>query len=108
MVILVFVDTLHFCVYKLSSRTLSIYLIFLFFFPTGDYCEVTAARQIEPIQVIIPLVILAILLACAAVYLWWYLKQSRKMKGKYNPAKEELAGGMPMATFDLETDERLI
>ena len=74
----------------------------------GDFCEVAAARQVEPVQVILPLTILALLLACVAVYIWWYLKQSRKMKGKYNPAKAELDGGMPMAMFDLETDERLI
>lgn len=49
-------------------------------------------------------------LIIGGVFLFRYLSRSRKLKGKYNPAKEELnnAGGTPMPLSTLPTGERLI
>uniref|UniRef100_A0A915J8R5 EGF-like domain-containing protein n=1 Tax=Romanomermis culicivorax TaxID=13658 RepID=A0A915J8R5_ROMCU len=49
-------------------------------------------------------------LTIGAFFLYKYISRSRKLKGKYNPAKEEMnnIGGHPVPLATLNTGERLI
>lgn len=90
---------------------------------SGDYCEKQSAtgelaaaagassnRNVGAIVGGVFGALAFIGLIIGSVFLYRYVQRSRKLKGKYNPAKEEAtaAGGNTMTMTTVTTGERLI
>ncbi|XP_014668853.1 PREDICTED: fibropellin-1-like [Priapulus caudatus] len=82
---------------------------------TGTLCDTSIGGEAAPLSaraLAILLPFLVILLCLAAVVIWsvWYVRRSRKMKGKYRPSVAEESHGVPipMTTVPQSNEERLV
>ncbi len=82
-------------------------------FLSGEFCEKKAEKKGlsgGEIAAIVICVLAFIGMIVAALFLYRFLRRSRKLHGKYNPAREEMTGaaGPPLPLAPMSREERLI
>lgn len=76
---------------------------------TGDFCEIAVDAGISTTIIVIVVLILLIVLVILLLCCLWYIKDSRKQKGKYKPSIAEMQVGTPLSNIlDADTEERLV
>lgn len=115
---------LEFLKLKLHTSVLQKYLLCCFLMGTlifsGDYCQISKHSMTEEpsgtstgVVVAIVIIIIAALVAITA-YAYWYIRKSRRLKGRYKPSQMEQNGpgvvpGIPLdKILDPVDGERLI